>query len=100
MQGSPWFRSHMNPSGDPGWNWEIDWISLSSAIMLLGFLAWCVSWQIEKTQAKATGQRLRWWHGSPNLAIVIWLVLTVLCAGVWTSPAVYGSNGEQKIEIK
>ena len=86
VQGSPWFRFHMNPSGDPGWNWDINWISWSSAIMLLGFLAWCVSWQIEKTQANATGTMLRWWHGSPNLAIIIWLVLTILALALGHSP--------------
>jgi hypothetical protein len=86
VQGSPWFQFHMNPAGQPGWNWGIHWISWSSAIMLIGFLAWCVSWQIEKTQAKTNGERLRWWHGSPNLAIVIWLVATILALALGHSP--------------
>jgi hypothetical protein len=53
-------------------------VSTSTGIMLLGFLALCANWQIEKAKAKATGKELRWWHGSPTFGIAIWGLFTLV----------------------
>jgi hypothetical protein len=73
----PWFKYETYPDTRTPFQWEIDWISTSTGIMLLGFVAWCANWQIEKAKAKLTGKQLRWWHGSPNFAIAIWGVFTL-----------------------
>jgi hypothetical protein len=74
----PWFKWETYPDGRSPFQWRIDLISTSAGIMLLGFLGWCVNWQIEKAKAKATGKQLRWWHGSPNFGFAIWGVFTLV----------------------
>ena len=73
----PWFEFESYPDERTPFRWKIDWISTSTGIMLLGLVAWCVNWQIEKAKAKTSGKKLRWWDGSPNFAIAVWLVATV-----------------------
>lgn len=73
----PWLEFESYPDEKTPFRWKIDWISSSTGIMLLGFLAWCLNWQIERAKAHSSGKQLRWWHGSPNFAIALWGVGTV-----------------------
>lgn len=75
---SPWFRLEMNPAGNPGGKWEIILSSWSLAIMLAGFVAWGVMWEIEKARQKAVGKQPRWWNGSPILALLLWALGTTI----------------------
>jgi tRNA A-37 threonylcarbamoyl transferase component Bud32 len=74
----PWFDWETYPDARTPFQWKIDWVSTSTGIMLIGFVAWCVNWQIEKAKAKSSGKKLRWWHGSPNFAIAFWAVATLM----------------------
>ena len=75
LHASPYCRMVAGPAGS---RIVFLWNPWSWAIMMLGLLAWHARWQIKKTQAKATGKKLRWWHGSPGFIITICLVLVVL----------------------
>lgn len=84
----PWLVFETHPSQYVPFRWKINWFSSSGAAMLLGFLAVCVNWQIEKAKAETNGTALRWWHGSPAAAFGFLICAIVCCFAVALGSAV------------
>jgi tRNA A-37 threonylcarbamoyl transferase component Bud32 len=94
----PWFKWETYPDKRTPFQWRIDLVSTSAGIMLLGFLGWCLNWQIEKAKANATGKQLRWWHGSPNFAIAIWGVFTLAAIVIGIAVAELPQRLDRRVE--
>ena len=61
----PWFQYDAYPEPTKPFAWEINYVSSSMGLMLLGFLLYSLSWEIEKARVPLTGKKLRW-LGSPS----------------------------------
>jgi predicted Ser/Thr protein kinase/MFS family permease len=73
----PWFRYDAYPEPTKPFAWEINYVSSSMGLMLLGFLLYCVSWQIEKARAPLTGRKLSR-LGSPSSIATCWAVVSAI----------------------
>jgi len=87
---SPWFHLETYPNPQTPFQWRLNYLSSSVLVLLLGFVAWYVCWQIEK--AKPDGQLL--WLGSFNTIVIFWFVVTML-AVAWGLHPIYLNLGRQ-----
>ena len=77
----PWFEYDVFPKPGTQFGWQINFASSSMGLMLLGFLTYCVSWQIEKARAPLSGKKLRWLC-SPSGILTLWWVASAIGIGV------------------
>ncbi len=74
---SPWFEFSRNAGGTTGYGfqWRILWYSSANVVMLLGLLAYWISWQIEKAKPDFKPS----WFGSPTAVFSMVGAVAVLC---------------------
>jgi len=77
----PWFEYEAFPTPATPFQWEIDYVSSSMGLMLLGFLLYCVSWQIEVARVPLTGKQLRWLGSPPSIA-TFWCVMSAIAIAI------------------
>jgi hypothetical protein len=75
---SHWLQIETNRDANGSGGLSLVFFSWSWLVLLAGYAAWCMSWQIERAKAKATGKQLRWWHGSPSLGVAVCTAAVVL----------------------
>lgn len=92
----PWFQYQAYPEPTKPFTWEINYVSSSMGLMLLGFLLYSMSWQIEKARAPLTGKKLRWlgspasiatfWWGASLIGVIVAMYQPSLLAGLDDPP--------------